>query len=75
MPLPPFSDRLKKKDQAHFEKMRETFSQVKINIPLLDTIQQIPPCARFLKNLCKATRSTKVPREAFLASSTISILS
>jgi len=39
MPLPPFPNRLKKKDQAHVEKMRETFSQVKINISLLDAIQ------------------------------------
>jgi len=38
MPLPPFSHRLKKKDQDHIEKIRETFSQVKINIPLLDVI-------------------------------------
>jgi len=30
--------RLKKKDQDHIEKIRETFSQVKINIPLLDAI-------------------------------------
>jgi len=47
MPLPPFPHRLKKKDQAHIEKMRETLSQVKINIPLLDAIQQMPPYARF----------------------------
>jgi len=39
MPLPPFSHRLKKKDQAHVEKTRETFSRVKISIPLLDAIQ------------------------------------
>jgi len=31
MPLPPFPYRLKKKDQAHVEKIREIFSQVKIN--------------------------------------------
>jgi len=34
-----FPHRLKKKDQAHVEKMRETFSQVKINIPLFNAIQ------------------------------------
>jgi len=38
MPLPSFPHRLKNKDEAHVEKMSETFSQVKINIPLLDTI-------------------------------------
>jgi len=36
----PFSNRLKnKKDQTHFDKIRENFSQVKINIPLLNVIQ------------------------------------
>jgi len=39
MPLPPFAHKLKKKDPDHIEKMRETFSEVKINIPLLDAIQ------------------------------------
>jgi len=38
MSLPLFPYRLKKKDQGHIEKIRETFSQVKINIPLLDAI-------------------------------------
>ena len=75
MPLPPFPHRLKKKDQAHVEKMRETFSQVKINIPLLDAIQQMPPYARFLKDLCTTKRATNVPKKAFLASSATSILS
>jgi len=57
VPLPPFSHRLKKKYQAHVDKMRETFSQVEINIPLLDAIQQIPPYARFLKDLCTTKRA------------------
>jgi len=73
--LPPFPHRLKKKDQAHVEKMRETFSQVKINIPLLDAIQEMPPSARFLKDLCTTKRATNVPRKTFLASSASSILS
>ena len=52
IPLPPFLYRLKKKYQAHVEKIRETFSQVEINIHLLDAIQQMPPYAKFLKDLC-----------------------
>jgi len=48
MPLPLFSHKLKRKDQDHIEKMRETFSQVKNNILLVDAIQQMPPYARFL---------------------------
>jgi len=75
MPFPPFPHRLKKKDQAHVEKMRDTFSQVKINIPLLDAIRQMPPYARFLKDLCTTKKATNVPKKAFLASSASSILS
>jgi len=55
--------------------MRETFSQVKINISLLDAVQQMPPYARFLKELCTAKRATGVPKKAFLTSSANSILS
>jgi len=75
MPIPPFPHRLNKKNQAHIEKMRETFSQVKINIPLLYAIQQMPPYARFLKDLCTAKRATGFSKKAFLASSASSILS
>ena len=75
MPLPPFPYKLKKKDQAHVEKMRKTFSQVKINISLLDAIQLMPPYARFLKNLCTTKRATSVPKKSFLASGANSILS
>jgi len=54
--------------------MRETFSQVKINIPLLDPVQQMPPYARFLKELYMTKRATGVPKKAFLTSGTNSIL-
>ena len=37
-PLPPFPHTLEKKDQVNVDKIRETFSQVKINIHLLDAI-------------------------------------
>jgi len=75
IPLPPFPHRLKKKDQANVDKRRETFSQVKINIPLLDAIQQMPPYARFLKDLCTTKRATNVPKKGFLTSSASSIIS
>jgi len=74
MPLPPFSHRLKKKNQDHIKKMRETFSQVTINIPLLDVIQQMPPYARFLKKLYTTKRAIGV-QNAFLTSGANSILS
>ena len=38
-PVAPFPKKLRnKKDQTYVDKIRETFSQVKINIPLLDAI-------------------------------------
>ena len=75
MSLPPFSHWIKKKDQDHIEKMRKTFSQVKINIPLLDAIQYMPPYARFLKDLCTTKKATSVPKKAFLTSGANFILS
>ena len=57
------------------KKMRETFSQVKINIPLLDAIQHVPPHARFLKDLCTTKKETDVHKKAFLTSGASSILS
>jgi len=75
MPLPSFPHMLNKKDHAHVEKVRETFSQVNNNIPLLDAIQQMPSYTRFLKNLCTTKRATNVPRKAFLSYSASSILS
>ena len=73
-PLPPFPYRLKKKDQAHIYKMKEIFSQVKISIPLLNAIQSVLPYVRFLKDLCTTKRATSVPKKAFLASGTSSII-
>jgi uncharacterized phage infection (PIP) family protein YhgE len=57
VPRAPFPERLKA--PSHFGKqgekiqaMMEVFKQVKINIPLLDAIQQVPAYAKFLKDLC-----------------------
>ncbi|XP_057483886.1 uncharacterized protein LOC130770422 [Actinidia eriantha] len=40
--------------------------QVKINIPLLDAIKQIPAYAKFLKDLCTVKRNLNVYDKAFL---------
>ena len=75
-PPPPFPNRLKGKNmQSHFDSVRETFFQVKINIPLLDVIQQMLPYAHFLKDLYTTQRATNVPKRAFLASNVSSIIS
>jgi len=49
-PPPPFPNPLNgKKVQPHFDKIRETFPQVKIKFSLLDTIQQMLPMPIFLE--------------------------
>ena len=40
------------KKGATMDEMIEVFKQVKINIPLLDAIKQVPSYAKFLKDLC-----------------------
>ena len=55
--------------------MSETFSQVKIKVPLLDALQQMSPYARFLKELCTTRGATGAPKNAFLTSGANSILS
>ncbi|XP_071694761.1 uncharacterized protein [Rutidosis leptorrhynchoides] len=39
--------------------MWETFKQVKINLPLLDAIKQVPSYAKFLKDLCTQKRKQR----------------
>ena len=56
------------------EKILEVFRQVKVNIPLLDAIQQVPTYAKYLKDLCTRKRTTNVPKKAFLAANVSSIL-
>ena len=50
------------------EKTLELFKQVKVNIPLLDIIEQVPSYARFLKDLCTRKRKTQVPKKVILTS-------
>jgi cobalamin biosynthesis Co2+ chelatase CbiK len=63
------------KAPSHFEKqgekiqaMMEVFKQVKINIPLLDAIQQMPAYAKFLKDLCTQKRKSRnhIPKKVLL---------
>ena len=75
-PIAPFPHRLNnKKKAANFDKILEIFKQVRVNIPLLDTIEQIPQYAKCLKELCTQKRATNVPKTAFLTANTSSALS
>jgi len=59
----------------HMEKILEMFNQVKLNVPLLYAIQQVPAYAKFLKDMCTKKRKTNVPKKMFLATNISEILS
>ncbi|CAN6440609.1 unnamed protein product [Victoria cruziana] len=55
--------------------MLETFRVIRINLPLLDAIQQVPAYARFLKELCTRKRKgRRVPECVMLSEGTSSLL-
>ena len=75
IPLAPYPHRLRtpKKVNNHSE-IYELFKQVKLNIPLLDSIKQIPSYAKFLKDLCTVKRKLGVNKEAFMTEQSTSLI-
>ena len=64
---PPFPQALRKrKKSVNQNEILEVLQQVKVNIPLLDMIKQVPTYAKFLKDLCKVKRGLNVNKKAFL---------
>nr|GEW05744.1 hypothetical protein [Tanacetum cinerariifolium] len=61
----------------HSEDMWETFKEVKINLPLIDAIKQIPAYAKFLKDLCTQKRKLKatLPKKIDLTEHVSAVLS
>ena len=57
------------------DKIIEIFNQVKINVPLLNAIQQVPSYAKFLKDMCTKKRKINVPKKVFLATNISELLS
>ncbi|XP_041017927.1 uncharacterized protein LOC121260147 [Juglans microcarpa x Juglans regia] len=75
-PIPaPFPQRLVPlhKDKNHVE-ILEVFRQVRINIPLLDAIQQIHAYSKFVKDLCTVKRRLNVHKKAFLIEQVTAII-
>ena len=74
-PRPPFPQKLaqSKKSKINAE-MYEVFKQVRINIPLLDTIKQTSLYAKILKDLCTVKRKINVHEKTFLTEQVSSIL-
>ena len=52
----------------------EVLRQVKVNIPLLDMIKQVPMYAKFLKDLCTVKRGLNVNKKAFLTEQVSAII-
>jgi len=64
----------KQRKVNHNSEIFEIFKQVKINIPLLNAIKQVPSYAKFLKDLCTVKRKLNVKKKAFLAEQVSAIL-
>ena len=76
MPPPPFPQALrgKKKKITHQAEIWEVLRQVKVNIPLLDMIKQVPTYAKFLKDLCTVKRGLGIEKKAFLTEQVSAII-
>ena len=72
---PPFPQALrKKKIFVNQTEMLEVLRQVKVNIPLLDMIKQVPTYAKFLKDLCMVKKGLNVNKKAFLTEQVSAII-
>jgi len=68
VPKAPFPQRFQPtKKKNHCERILKVFSNVQINIPFLDVINQIPSYAKFLKDLTTIKKKSFVPRETVFA--------
>ena len=64
---PPFPQALRgKKKVTQQAGILEVLRQVKVNIPLLDLINQVPAYAKFLKDLCTIKKGLGIEKKVFL---------
>ena len=72
---PPFSQVLRrKKNSIHQTEILEVLRQVKVNIPLLYMIKQVPTYAKFLKDLCTVKKGLNMNKKAFLTEQVSAII-
>ena len=72
---PPFPQALqKKKNSVNQTEMLEVLRQVKVNIPLLHMIKQVPTYAKLLKDLCTVKKGFNVNKKAFLTEQVSAII-
>ncbi|RVW17921.1 Retrovirus-related Pol polyprotein from transposon 412 [Vitis vinifera] len=60
--------------KVSFSTSSKSQGQVKVNIPLLDMIKQVPTYAKFLKDLCTVKRGLNVNKKAFLTEQVSAII-
>ena len=63
-----------KKGINNASKILKVLRQVKVNIPLLDMIKQVPTYAKFLKDLCTIKRGLNVSKKAFFTEQASAII-
>ena len=72
---PPFPQALRgKKKIPNQAEIWEVLRQVKVNIPLLDMIKQVPTYAKFLNDLCTVKKGLGIEKKAFLTEQVSAII-
>ena len=72
---PPFPQALRGKKKASQQAgILEVLRQVKVNIPLLDIIKQVPSYTKFLKDLCTIKKGLGIEKKAFLTEQVSAII-
>ena len=72
---PPFPQALRGKKKASQQAgILEVLRQVKVNIPLLDIIKQVPAYAKILKDLCTIKKGLGIEKKAFLTEQVSAII-
>ena len=72
---PPFPQALRsKKKTSQQAGILEVLRQVKVNIPLLDIIKQVPAYAKFLKDLCTIKKGMGIEKKVFLTEQVSAII-
>ena len=72
---PPFPQALRgKKKITNQAEIWEVLRKVRVNIPLLDMIKQIPTYAKILKDMCTVKRGLGIEKKAFLTEQVSAII-
>ena len=72
---PPFPQALRGKKKATQQAgILEVLRQVKVNIPLLDLIKQVPAYAKILKDLCTIKKGLGIEKKTFLTEQVTAII-